>query len=876
MANVNTNQQTQQDLGYASQGLSLYQVGSKLSGAGASAGASDALAGIGLYEGLQQGGVQGDLTAATSAAKLAGAANTALQSAGVATGAVGDAIGSVASAAGYVAAPLAIYEAVTQFKSGATGMDTLRGAEAGAAVGSVIVPGIGTVIGGAIGAVAGAISSLFGHTDTTAASWQEMSQGGGQQSFAQNPNALMSAVGGLQRSPDLKFSGDTDFGGDGNKFSLALANQVQQAVASGKVPANASAQQIFSQVAQPWLQSLPGGWTQSDPKDPNRARVAAAEQEMVTDLISNYQQGKPITSFQVAGQPIPSTYQQPPAYASINPSASPAQQQAATQTQQQQQQAANPLGQAPARSTAQGSAPNNVQLGINAGLGTASQVGNMAAVDPNTNGITLPSAATANAGVASDGGQSVLGGALQTGVGLGSTLLGTVGSAQAGNTVGNVLSNAQAGTGVGTNTSYSGPNSTGTINSGQVSSQLSGGLNLANTGLGTIASQQTGLASANPGQLPTNVSNAINQQAQQNSQVPQGTQAQLQQQAQMQNGVQNSQAGLINTGTQQLNNPLTQNLQNAAQTQLGTAGQDFNTTYTNSLNSLNAALVNPTQNAEAELANTQFGRGTLGTSGGALQTQAFATGLGQAYLGNQQTAFNEATNAQNSATSNAATLNNSANNNLSTANGLLANAYGQFNNTSQLNTNTANSIFGQNSSISQLANQYGQQNVGNQVTAAQLPASLAGQNISNANSAISGAGNLTGIANSGTTAALAAGTQQGNQYNSAGQVSSNVLNSSGFAQTGGNAYGAIGAGLSSALGSNGVAGGIGNAIGGIGSAFGGIGGSSLNNFGTAQTGAADTSGVQQGAIDASAPSFDFSGIGDPVYDPSQFDSIWGD
>lgn len=870
MANLTTNQQTQQDLGYAGQGLSLYQVGSKLSGAGANAGVSDALAGIGLYEGLQQGGVKGDLTAAVSAAKLAGAANTALQTAGVATGAVGGAISSVASAAGYVAAPLAIYTAITQFKSGATGMDTVRGAEAGAAVGSVIVPGIGTVIGGAIGAVAGAISSLFGHTDTTAASWQEMSQGGGQQSFAQNPNALMSAVGGLQRSPDLKFSGDTDFGGDGNKFSLALANQVQQAVASGKVPANASAQQIFSQVAQPWLQSLPGGWTQSDPKDPNRARVAAAEQEMVTDLISNYQQGKPITSFQVAGQPIPSTYQQPPTYS------------AATQQASQNPAPATP---SPGLKAQIGTAsPSNIQTGINAGNGVASQVGNMIQpntnINPNTNGIsaqiTTPAEATAGQGLSSDGGQSVLGGALQTGVGLGSTLLGTVGSAQAGNTVGNVLSNAQAGTGVGTNTSYSGPNSTGTINSGQVSSQLSGGLNLANTGLGTIASQQTGLASQNPGQLPQNVSNAINQQAQQNSQVPQGTQAQLQQQAQMQNGVQNSQAGLINTGTQQLNNPLTQNLQNAAQTQLGTAGQDFNTTYTNSLNSLNAALVNPTQNAEAELANTQFGRGTLGTSGGALQTQAFATGLGQAYLGNQQTAFNEATNAQNSATSNAATLNNSANNNLSTANGLLANAYGQFNNTSQLNTNTANSIFGQNSSISQLANQYGQQNVGNQVTAAQLPASLAGQNISNANSAISGAGNLTGIANSGTTAALAAGTQQGNQYNSAGQVSSNVLNSSGFAQTGGNAYGAIGAGLQSALGSNGVAGGIGNAIGGIGNAFSNLGSGNLNSFGTAQTGAADTSGVQQGAIDASAPSFDFSGIGDVNYDPSQFDSIWGD
>lgn len=516
--------------------------------------------------------------------------------------------------------------------------------------------------------------------------------------------------------------------------------------------------------------------------------------------------------------------------------------------------ASGTLGSATGSSAVGNIAGNLVSRGVNSALAPSNN--NMAVINPNTNGVN----ATVPQGT--DGSGNVLGGLLQSGVGLGTTLLGTAGSAQAGSAVGNVLSNAQAGTGVGTNTGYSGPNSTGTIQSGQVNNQLTGGLNLANTGLGQAAAGSAGLANAQNGQLPQNVNNAINQQAQQNSQVPQGTQGQLNQQLGLQGQVQGSQFGLINSGTQQLNNPLTQNLQNAAQTQLNTAGQDFNTTYQNSLNSLNAALVNPMQNAEAELANTQFGRGQLGTSGGALQTQAFATGLGQAYMGNQQTAYNEALNAQNSATANAATLNNSANNNLSTANGLLANAYGQFNNTSQLNSNTANSIFGQNSSISQLANQYGQQNVGNQITAAQLPASLTGQNISNANAAISGAGNLSGIANAGTAAALAAGTQQGQQYNGANQVSSNVLNSSGFSQTGGNPYGAIGAGLNAALGSNGVAGGIGNALSGLGSLLGIGGGSNYNDFGTQQTGDASNYLQQQDPTYGQAPpTFDFSNIG---------------
>lgn len=492
------------------------------------------------------------------------------------------------------------------------------------------------------------------------------------------------------------------------------------------------------------------------------------------------------------------------------------------------------------------------------------QASNMATVNPSVNGIGTQVTTADN-----PSGMSVLGGAAQTGVGLAGSLLATAGSAQAGNTVGNVLSNAQAGTTVGTNTSYNGPNSSATINAGQVNNNLTGGLNLANTALGTAAAGSAGAANAVNGQLPSNVSNAINTQATTNSALPQGTQAQLTGQSNLQGQVQGSEGNLMTAGTAALNNPLTANLQSAAQTQLNTAGQDFNTTYQNSLNSLNAALVQPTQQSEAELANTQFGRGTLGTSGGALQTQAFAQGLGQAYLGNQQTAFNEATNAQNSATTNAATLNNGANSNLSTANSLLADAYGQFNNTSQLNTNTANSIFGQNSTISQLGNTYGQQNVNNQVTAATLPISLTGGNIANSNAAISGATGLNNIANAGSSAALAAGTQQGQQYNSAGQVSSNVLNSSGFAQTGGNSLGAIGAGITSALGSNGVAGGIGNALNGI---MGGGGGGSVGSTAGAGSNFLDNSGAMS---TDSNPTFDFSSIGgsasDPLYGLGDYD-----
>ena len=497
-----------------------------------------------------------------------------------------------------------------------------------------------------------------------------------------------------------------------------------------------------------------------------------------------------------------------------------------------------------------------VMSGLNSGMSAIGQTGNIAGNN------MAAGQSTTNSG-------TDLGGAINTGLGIGTTLLGSLGNAQNANAVGNVLSNAQAGTGVGTNTSYTGPNATGAINNGQVSNQLGGGLNLANTQLGNFANQQAAIATGIGGQTPAPVQSAINQ-AGTNVAGPTSTNPLLGQQYGNQQAVEGAQAGLIGQGQNVLNNPNVGAFNNAAATQLNTAGSDFTNTFNNSLTALNKQLELPTQQAESELANSQFGRGQLGTSGGALQTQAFATGLGQAYLGNQQTAFNEAMNAQNSATSNAGILQGAGNNVLATGNNLLANAFGQFNNTSQLGTNTANSIFGQNSNISQLGEQYGQNQVNNATLGQTLPATLAGQYGANANAAITGG--ITGannIANSGTTAALAAGTQQGNQYNNANFASGSILNSRGFGQYGQNGLASIGAGIGSALGSNGVGGGIGNLISGA------LGGNPAGNMEIgAGTGTGD--GTLPVGFDPNAGSspmpVDLSGLNQiPSFDPSEFD-----
>jgi hypothetical protein len=251
---------------------------------------------LGIYSGIKQGGVAGNTGAAVNAAQL-----------GSKLGAFGSASPAIGAAAAYVAAPLALYNEISTWKSGATASDALAGAETGAAVGSII-PGIGTAIGAVVGGIAGAISSLFGSTDKTARSWTEYSYGQNRAETASNPAELMSTIGGLMRSPDTKFSGDTYFKGDGNKFTTGIAGEVASAIKSGKVPASATPQQIFTQVVQPWLEGLPGGWLQSNPSDPNRARVANAEQNLVLDVINNYQQGKPITYGETVGQKAEYSY----------------------------------------------------------------------------------------------------------------------------------------------------------------------------------------------------------------------------------------------------------------------------------------------------------------------------------------------------------------------------------------------------------------------------------------------------------------------------------------------------------------------------------------------------------------------------------------
>lgn len=228
---------------------------------------------LGIYSGIEKGGVTGYGQAAASAARLA-------SSAGLASEAVG-------SAAGYIAAPLALYNFVDNWKAGATGHNAASGAAAGAAIGS-IVPGIGTLIGGVIGGAVGAISSAFGSKDKSHEQWIGWAHGGDQQDVTKtDPEGLMWVLGGLWRDKDPNF-GATKVFSDGNKYSTAVAGQIESAFKAGKINATTSPTDVYKKVIQPWMVSLPGGWKSTQ-------EAAYGEQQLTLGLINNYMSGKPIT-----------------------------------------------------------------------------------------------------------------------------------------------------------------------------------------------------------------------------------------------------------------------------------------------------------------------------------------------------------------------------------------------------------------------------------------------------------------------------------------------------------------------------------------------------------------------------------------------------
>lgn len=264
---------------------------------GLNTGATGALDALALYQGLQRGGVQGYGQAAGAGLQGAGLLldNPALTTAG-----------------GYVMAPLAVYNAVKNWQSGATGSDALNGAEAGAAVGSV-VPGIGTAIGAIVGGLAGAASSAFGggRRDPETTNWQSYvpaaNKAGSALSTLLSPSQNFQNLAGVMDAKN-NTAGHSQpieqvFGREGeNNLLNGIASQINAGVSNGTINPNMDASQIYSQVITPWLNSKGAGIANQNTAkgDPEGAALNSTLQNLVSQYIGG--QITPTTQLGINGQ----------------------------------------------------------------------------------------------------------------------------------------------------------------------------------------------------------------------------------------------------------------------------------------------------------------------------------------------------------------------------------------------------------------------------------------------------------------------------------------------------------------------------------------------------------------------------------------------
>lgn len=167
-----------------------------------------------------------------------------------------------------------------------------------------------------------------------------------------------------------------------------------------------------------------------------------------------------------------------------------------------------------------------------------------------------------------------------------------------------------------------------------------------------------------------------------------------------------AQAGIgnaLNFG--QATNPLGNAAFGIAGQQLGDIGT-FDDVRASQLDLLRQQAAPFEQRAFDNLQNNQFATGRLGSSGGALQTEAFARGLGQADLDRQLAASSEARNVQNNALGLASGSFGLGASQRGLADNLLNSAFGRFSGLSGLANDIEGSRFGQNLSAQQ--NTFGQ------------------------------------------------------------------------------------------------------------------------------------------------------------------------
>jgi hypothetical protein len=126
------------------------------------------------------------------------------------------------------------------------------------------------------------------------------------------PEELANGFINFYRTNKNEFAGQEKYGRKGNEdFVYDMTQIVNNAVNKGIVPKDASAEVIYKKAVQPWLNTMGSG-----PKDP---KARAIQDFMMTDLIYNFMQGKPISNAQVKGDKNYKIVSQKPVFAGNTP-----------------------------------------------------------------------------------------------------------------------------------------------------------------------------------------------------------------------------------------------------------------------------------------------------------------------------------------------------------------------------------------------------------------------------------------------------------------------------------------------------------------------------------------------------------------------------
>ena len=261
--------------------------------------------------------------APVSTAAVSQAANQAGQSAaqelansGAGSSATSGLAGDASTALGALGTGYSLYNEINNYKSGATGSDALGGAETGAGIGTMILPGIGTAIGGLLGGAAGALSSAFGggRPDPETTAWNSIAK-----SASSNPSILASEspanlyqnLAGIMdaknNSPGHSTALEQVFGRMGEQNLMdQMTGQVNQAIAANPSLSGDSASQLYSSVVEPWLQSKNAYVAPSAIVSSNGATAGNSINTMLTSLLGDWMSGAitPSSKLGIAGQTI--------------------------------------------------------------------------------------------------------------------------------------------------------------------------------------------------------------------------------------------------------------------------------------------------------------------------------------------------------------------------------------------------------------------------------------------------------------------------------------------------------------------------------------------------------------------------------------------